>query len=99
MPVNRRETACHVSRSRVDPRLGPQRVSRSNQSQGNGIVINDTSGVMVAGTTVMAYNANGLSGIQMTEAMDADYRDNTVLRFTVPCDDASVANGGGNVSA
>jgi hypothetical protein len=41
-------------------------VSHSNQSQSNGIVVNDASGVLVAGAAVMAFSANGLSGIQMT---------------------------------
>jgi hypothetical protein len=66
MPVNRRETACRVSFSGVDPRVGQQRLSHSNQSQSNGIVVNDASGVLVAGAAVMAFSANGLSGIQMT---------------------------------
>ena len=66
MPVNRRETACQASLSGVDPRVGQRRVSHSNQSQSNGIVVNDASGVLVAGAAVMAFSANGLSGIQMT---------------------------------
>jgi len=74
-------------------------VSHSNRSQSNGIVVNDASGVLVAGNAVMAVNANGVFGIQMTSTMDAVYRDNPALRFTVPCDDASVVNGGGSISA
>jgi hypothetical protein len=31
--------------------------------------------------------------------MDAVCCDNPALRFTVPCDDASVVNGGGSISA
>lgn len=85
--------------SGTDIRVEQCTISRFNVNQAEGIRVENATGVVLSGNTILSDNANGVIGIRISTTSLAVYRNNTVVGFPAAFSVGTAVDGGGNVSA